>query len=362
MKNEESPTIAKQTTSLVTGGAGFIGSHVAEYLVSMGHQVVVLDDLSGGYEENVPTGAAFVKGSILDHGLIDSLFRKYRFDYVYHFAAYAAEGLSHFIKRFNYNNNVIGSVNLINAAINYQVKTFVFTSSIAVYGAGQTPTTEEMIPVPEDSYGIAKLSIEQELRVSHEMFGLNYVIFRPHNVYGERQNIGDRYRNVVGIFMNQILNGQPMTIFGDGEQERAFTHINDVAPVIAESINFPAALNEIFNVGADVPFTVNYLSKVVSAAMDAECHVEHLDARNEVKYAFSDHSKAERAFGQRKKTSLEEGIRSMTEWVKENGARTSPVFKDIEVFKNLPPSWAKAALGETSTPQPPVPVETLVGS
>ena len=304
MKNEESPAIAKKTTSLVTGGAGFIGSHVAESLVKLGHQVVVLDDLSGGYEENVPKGAAFVKGSILDHELIDSLFRKHRFDYIYHFAAYAAEGLSHFIKRFNYNNNVIGSVNLINAAINYQVKTFVFTSSIAVYGAGQTPMTEEMIPVPEDSYGIAKLSIEQELRVSHEMFGLNYVIFRPHNVYGERQNIGDRYRNVVGIFMNQILNGQPMTIFGDGEQERAFTHINDVAPVIAESINFPAALNEIFNVGADVPFTVNYLSKVVSTAMDAECNVEHLEPRNEVKYAFSDHSKAERAFGKRKKTSL----------------------------------------------------------
>jgi UDP-glucose 4-epimerase len=348
MKNKESQAGAKDATSLVTGGAGFIGSHVAEYLIKMGHQVVVLDDLSGGYEENVPNGAVFVEGSILDDGLIDSLFRKYKFDYIYHFAAYAAEGLSHFIKRFNYNNNVIGSVNLINAAINYQVKTFVFTSSIAVYGAGQTPMTEGMIPVPEDSYGIAKLSIEQELRVSHEMFGLDYVIFRPHNVYGERQNIGDRYRNVVGIFMNQILNEQPMTIFGDGEQERAFTHISDVAPVIAESINFPEARNEIFNVGADVPFTVNYLSKVVSVAMAAECDVEYLEPRNEVKYAFSDHSKAERVFGERKKTSLEDGIRIMAAWVKDNGARTSPVFKDIEIHKNLPPSWAQAALGEAA--------------
>lgn len=346
MKNKESQASAKDATSLVTGGAGFIGSHVAEYLIKMGHQVVVLDDLSGGYEENVPEGAVFVEGSILDHSLIDSLFHKYKLDYIYHFAAYAAEGLSHFIKRFNYNNNVIGSVNLINAAINYQVKTFVFTSSIAVYGAAQTPMTEGMIPVPEDSYGIAKLSIEQELRVSHEMFGLNYVIFRPHNVYGERQNIGDRYRNVVGIFMNQILCGQPMTIFGDGEQERAFTHINDVAPVIADSINFPAALNEVFNVGADVPFTVNYLSKVVSAAMGAECTVKHLDPRNEVKYAFSDHSKAERAFGKRKKTSLEDGVRTMAAWVKDNGVRTSPVFKDIEILKNLPPSWAQGALSE----------------
>jgi len=344
MKNEELLRIARTGTSLVTGGAGFIGSHVAEYLLRMGHEVVVLDDLSGGYRENVSSGATFVAGSILDHALIQGLFEKYNFDYVYHFAAYAAEGLSHFIKRFNYNNNVIGSVNLINAAVNRQVKAFVFTSSIAVYGAGQTPMTEEMIPVPEDSYGIAKLCIEQELRVSHEMFGLDYVIFRPHNVYGERQNIGDRYRNVVGIFMNQILNGQPMTIFGDGEQERAFTHIDDVAPIIAESINFPGARNQIFNVGADVPVSVNYLAKVVAAAMGADCKVIHLEPRNEVKLAFSDHSKAELVFGKREKTSLEEGIRKMIVWVRAHGARISCVFKDIEILKNLPPSWARAEL------------------
>src|ERR1700689_2348541 len=228
-------------TSLVTGGAGFMGSHVAETLLSMGHAVVVLDDLSGGFRGNVPGGAVFVEGSILDHDLIDRLFINHSFDYVYHLAAYAAEGLSHFIKRFNYNNNLIGSVNLVNSSVNHNVKCFVFTSSIAVYGAGQSPMSEDMSPVPEDSYGISKLAVEQELRVSHEMFALDYIIFRPHNVYGERQNIGDRYRNVVGIFMNQILRGEPMTIFGDGTQIRAFTHIDDVAPIIAGSVNVPAA-------------------------------------------------------------------------------------------------------------------------
>src|SRR6267143_3710438 len=187
--------------SLVTGGAGFIGSHVAEHLVRMGHRVVAFDDLSGSFADNVPKGTTFIEGSILDHELIDTLFKEHGFNYVYHLAAYAAEGLSHFIKRFNYSNNVIGSVNLINAAVNHNVKCFVFTSSIAVYGAGQTPMTESMTPLPEDSYGIAKLAVEKELKISHEMFGLDYVIFRPHNVYGERQNIGDRYRNVVGIFM-----------------------------------------------------------------------------------------------------------------------------------------------------------------
>jgi UDP-glucose 4-epimerase len=328
-------------TSLVTGGAGFMGSHVADHLLEMGHEVVVLDDLSGGFRENVPQRATFVRGSIMDHELINQLFGRHRFDYVYHLAAYAAEGLSHFIKRFNYNNNLIGSVNLMNASINNQVKCFVFTSSIAVYGAGQSPMSEDMTPVPEDSYGIAKLAVEQELRVSHEMFGLEYVIFRPHNVYGERQNIGDRYRNVVGIFMNQLLRGEPMTIFGDGSQQRAFTHIDDVAPTIAGSVDVPAARNRIFNIGADTPHTVNELAQLVAEAMGCECRVDHLEARNEVKIAFSDHSQAERFFGKRAKTPLRDGIHSMAEWVRVHGAKESSIFEGIEVTNKMPPSWAR---------------------
>jgi UDP-glucose 4-epimerase len=328
--------------SLVTGGAGFMGSHVAEHLLRDGHQVVVLDDLSGGFIDNVPNGATFVKGSILDHDLINQLFRKHSFTYVYHLAAYAAEGLSHFIKRFNYNNNLIGSVNLINACVNCGVKCLVFTSSIAVYGAGQAPMTEDMAPAPEDSYGIAKLAVEQELKVSHEMFGLDYIIFRPHNVYGERQNIGDRYRNVVGIFMNQILRGEPMTIFGDGTQIRAFTHIDDIAPIIASSVDIPAAWNQIFNVGADVPYAVNDLASIVAEAMGAEHRVARLDPRNEVKVAFSDHLKAQHVFGKKPQTPLATGIRAMAAWVKANGARESSIFEDIEVRKKMPASWARS--------------------
>lgn len=330
-------------TSLVTGGAGFIGSHVADRLLELGHKVVVLDDLSGGFEENVPSDAIFAKGSILDYELIDRLFERYNFTYVYHLAAYAAEGLSHFIKRFNYENNLIGSVNLINASVNSGVKCFVFTSSIAVYGSGQTPLTESMTPVPEDSYGISKVAVEQELKITHEMFGLDYVIFRPHNVYGERQNIGDRYRNVVGIFMNQLLKGEPMTIFGDGTQQRAFTHIDDISPIIASCVDNPAAQNQIFNVGADVPYTVNDLARITADAMSKPCNVTHLDPRNEVKIAFSDHSRAEQVFGARPKTSLESGVRAMAEWVKAHGARESSIFENIEITKNMPPSWARVA-------------------
>ncbi|OUC06357.1 UDP-glucose 4-epimerase, partial [Litorilinea aerophila] len=200
---------------LVTGGAGFIGSHVAEALVNAGYDVVVLDDLSGGFVDNLVPGVRFIQGSITDVQLVEELFAQERFDYVFHLAAYAAEGLSHFIKRFNYTNNLMGSINLINAAINTDVKCFVFTSSIAVYGTSpELPMTEETPAHPEDPYGIAKLAVEQELAICKEMFDLNYIIFRPHNVYGERQNIGDKYRNVVGIFMNQILQGKPMTVFG----------------------------------------------------------------------------------------------------------------------------------------------------
>jgi UDP-glucose 4-epimerase len=316
-----------------------MGSHVAEHLLNLGHQVVVLDDLSGGFAENVPTGAEFIQGSILDVDLIDTLFRKYRFDYVFHLAAYAAEGLSHFIKRFNYNNNLIGSVNLINAAVNYDIRCFIFTSSIAVYGAGQVPMTEAMVPAPEDSYGISKYAVEMELKSSHDIFGLDYVIFRPHNVYGERQNIGDKYRNVVGIFMNQILQGQPMTIFGDGEQTRAFSYIGDVAPVIAASAANNNARNQIFNVGADQPYSVNHLAEIVAEAMGATPAVRHLEARQEVIHAFSDHTRVAQAFNYSPQTNLEEGVRHMAAWVKTHGARVSQEFGNIEITRNLPPSW-----------------------
>lgn len=325
---------------LVTGGAGFIGSHVAEVLINRNSQVTILDDLSGGFRENIVPGAEFIQGSITDNELITCLFKEKQFDYVFHLAAYAAEGLSHFIKRFNYENNLIGSINLINASINTGVKCFVFTSSIAVYGASpELPMTEDTQPHPEDPYGIAKLAVEQELRVCKEMFDLNYIIFRPHNVYGERQNIGDKYRNVVGIFMNQALQNLPMTIFGDGEQKRAFSYIADVAPIIAQSVETPDAYNQIFNVGADTPYTVNELAKTVALAMGVEPQIKHLPARNEVKYAYSSHNKVQSFFGTPQLLSLEEGVSKMAAWVKAYGARKSQKFEGVEVTKNFPIAW-----------------------
>src|SRR3989344_2080822 len=149
--------VGKKPVSLVTGGAGFIGSHVAEHLLKLGHEVVVLDDLSGGFRENVPKGVEFVKGSVTNKEMVEHFFDKHKFDYVFHLGAYAAEGLSHFIRGFNYTYNLVGSMILINAAANHNVKCFVFTSSIAVYGKNQLPMREDLIPQPEDPYGIAKL-------------------------------------------------------------------------------------------------------------------------------------------------------------------------------------------------------------
>jgi UDP-glucose 4-epimerase len=324
---------------LVTGAAGFIGSHVAEILAADGYEVVGLDDLSGGFMDNIPQKIHFCQGSVLDTSLLTDLFRRYRFEYVFHLAAYAAEGLSHFIRRFNYTNNVVGSMTVLNEAIKAEVKCFVFTSSIAVYGPGQTPMREEDKPEPEDPYGIAKYAVELDLHAARRMFGLNSIIFRPHNVYGERQHIGDRYRNVIGIFMNQLLRGEPMSIFGDGTQTRAFSYIGDVAPLIARSITIPAAYNETFNIGADQPISVNELASLVAQAMNMPRRVNYLPARKEVLHAFADHSKVARVFGNRAHCPIAEGLARMAEWVKQLGPRLPSRFDNIEVEKNLPPNW-----------------------
>jgi len=329
--------------SLVTGGAGFIGAHVTNELIKLGHSVVVLDDLSGGFEDNINPQAIFVKGSVTDQRLVKKLFEEHKFDYVYHLAAYAAEGLSHFIRKFNYENNLIGSINLINESIKNKIKCFVFTSSIAVYGAGQLPMSEDTIPQPEDPYGISKYAVELDLKTAHEMFGLNFVVFRPHNVYGEYQNVGDRYRNVIGIFMNQLMQGNPLTIFGDGSQTRAFSYISDVAPYIAKSVDIPAAYNQVFNIGGDKEYSVKELAGTVMKVLGKEQPIRYLTARNEVLHAYSDHTKAKKIFGIKDNdfVDLETGVGKMAKWALDAGPRKTPRFTNIEIFEKLPAIWTE---------------------
>ena len=324
---------------LVTGVAGFIGSHIAERLIQRGHEVVGLDDLSGGFTDNVPKGTVFVQGTVLDAALLSRLFAEHRITHVFHLAAYAAEGLSHFIRAFNYTNNVVGSMNVLNEAVKAEVRCFVFTSSIAVYGAGQTPMRESLRPEPEDPYGIAKYAVELDLQAARHMFGIESIVFRPHNVYGERQHIGDRYRNVIGIFMNQLMRDEPMSIFGDGTQTRAFSYIGDVAPLIADAIDVPAAFNQTFNIGADESTTVNELAERVAKAMGEKPRIKHLEARKEVLHAVADHSKVVEVFGYRPRWSLDQGLKQMAEWALSVGPREPSRRADVEVARNLPASW-----------------------
>jgi UDP-glucose 4-epimerase len=167
------------------------------------------------------------------------------------------------------------------------------------------------------------------------------VIVRPHNVFGERQNIADKYRNVIGIFMNQVLQGQSMTIFGDGLQTRAFSYIDDVAPYIARAPMIESAINQVFNIGADTPCTILELAQAVAAAFGIPCSVEHLPPRKEVIHAFSDHSKARAVFKPTTPVRLRDGISRMAEWVKWKGAARAVEFENIEIHKILPQSWRK---------------------
>ena len=241
-------TTIMKSKVLVTGVAGFIGAHVAGECLRQGFAVTGVDDLSGGFVENVPAGVRFVRASVTDDREMERLFAAEKFDYVFHLGAYAAEGLSHFIRRFNYETNLGGSISLINAAIRHEIKCFFFTSSIAVYGRNQLPMLEELTPQPEDPYGVSKYAVELDLRAAHEMFGLNSVVFRPHNVYGELQNIADKYRNVIGIFMNQLLQGKPMSIFGDGRQTRDFVSVHDVARANLLAATLPRLESGVVNI------------------------------------------------------------------------------------------------------------------
>jgi UDP-glucose 4-epimerase len=325
--------------SLVTGGAGFIGAHLVRELLDRGHRVVVLDDLSGGFRDNVDARSRFVEGSVTDAARVEALFADQRFDHVFHLAAYAAEGLSHFVRRFNYTNNLIGSINLVNQSVLHGVRRFVFTSSIAVYGSGPLPLRESQVPRPEDPYGIAKLAVEQDLEAAHALFGLDYTVFRPHNVYGEYQNLGDRYRNVVGIFMNQVMSGRPLSVFGDGEQTRAFSYVGDVVPAMARCVELDAARNQVFNVGGDQPYSVNQLAEAVLEVTGSGEEIAHLPARNEVAHAYSDHTKFRSTFGAGRSTELREGLERMWRWAQRAGARRTKPFAAIEIERNLPEFW-----------------------
>lgn len=320
---------------LVTGAAGFIGSHVADHCLAMGMDVVATDDLSVGYIENVPKATTWRQGDIADEAFVQSLWAGGPFTYVYHMAAYATQALSHFARRHNYLVNVVGSMHLINEAIRHRCQCFVFASSAAVYGRDQIPMREDMEPHPDDPYGVAKLTVETDLKLARRKFGLNSVSFRPHNVYGERQNLAPRDKNVVAVFLNQCLLGRPMTIWGEGNQIRAFSHVDDLAPLIARSPTVPAAMNEAFNIGADQTHTILELAHEVAAAVGVPPNITHLPARNEIQQVAADQSKLKRVFNPPPEIDLRTGLRRMAAWAKVRGPADAPAPEKMELAADL---------------------------
>ena len=324
----------------VTGSAGLLGANYSRHLLKNGHEVVGIDNLSGGYKSFLPKedNFTFVKMNLENQKKVVELFKTHKPEVVFHFAAYAAEGLSPFISNFNYRNNLIPSVNLINECINHDAK-IIFTSSMAVYGDQRSPFTEELTPIPMDPYGIAKYSVEQDLEVASQQFDLRYNIVRPHNVLGVYQNIWDKYRNVIGIFIRRVLNGQPMIVFGDGEQTRAFSDIKYYMEPFDKLIDNHDG--ETFNIGADKYFTLNEVAKTVQ--MIGRKHgydvpIEHGESRHEVKHAYCDHTKAKNMLEFKDKTNLEQLIEDMFVWAKSEPNRKLKNM-DYEITKNIYEYW-----------------------
>jgi len=324
---------------LITGCAGLIGANFSRYLLEKGYFVIGIDNFFGGYEDFLPSSDNFIfYKRNLESDDIKDIFDLHNIDCVFHFAAYAAEGLSPFIRKFNYVNNVLASASLINECIERDIK-IIFTSSMAVYGNQPAPFTEDMVPTPIDPYGIAKFSIEQDLKCASEQFGLRYNIVRPHNVLGIYQNIWDKYRNVIGIFINKILNNEDIIIYGDGEQTRAFSNIKFYMEPFEKLIN--SFDNQIYNIGADKYFTINEVAnmvKLVASKYGYDTNITYGEFRHEVKHAYCSHEKSINQLSFNDDTNLEELIDEMFCWAAKQPFRDVKKM-DYEISKNLYSYW-----------------------
>ena len=329
-------------TVLITGVAGLLGSRMAEWILDNkpGWDVVGIDNLFGGYMENVPEGVVFYKRELSSDSLKD-IFDEHRVDYVYHMAAYAAEGLSPFMRMFNDRNNMLSTDNIINESITHGVKRLVYTSSMSVYGHGKkdgTVFTEDDTPCPIDPYGVSKYACEMNIKIAGEQHGLDWCIIRPHNIVGRNQNIWDTYRNVVGIWMWQALNKLPMTIYGDGEQTRAFSVIDDCLGPFWNAAVDVSASKQIVNVGGIVPYTINEMCEIIS---DITGHKDmvHLEPRHEVKFAVPSYQKSMYMLGYKQETDMMDGLNDMWEWARKQPKRERYRWSNYEIEKGIYEYW-----------------------
>jgi UDP-glucose 4-epimerase len=274
---------------------------------------------------------------------ISDIFEKYEFEYVFHFAAYAAEGLSPFMRKFNYSNNVISTVAIINECIAHNIKRLIYTSSMSVYGWGMKEGVrfyEEDQPMPIDPYAISKYACEMDIQVAGEQHGLDWCIIRPHNVYGIGQNIWDKYRNVLGIWMYQILNNLPISVYGDGEQTRAFSYIDDCLESFWNAAVLKEASKQIINVGGIEGYTINEAAEMLCEITGYDkSNIKHLEPRHEVKWCVPSYEKSIKLLDYKEKTTLKEGLKKMWEWAKTQPNRERYKWENYEITNGLYEYW-----------------------
>jgi UDP-glucose 4-epimerase len=329
---------------LITGVAGLIGSRLSDWIIENKPEAEVfgIDDLSGGYLENLNPKLKFIKLDISrSNNELSLAFDQIKPDYVFHFAAYAAEGLSPFIRTYNYDNNLRATASIVNECIRHDVKRLIFTSTLAVYGHGYGGIFDEsQIPKPIDPYGVAKYACEMDIQIAGEQHGLDWCIIRPHNVYGIKQNIWDKYRNVLGIWMFQHLQNEPMTIFGDGNQTRAFSYIDDSLEPLWNAAIKKEASKEIVNLGGIEEHSINSACKILQEVI-GEGEIVYKEARHEVKFSIPTYQKSIDILGFEHKTDLKDGLSNMWNWAKEQPKRERFIWPSYELDKGIYSFWKK---------------------
>ena len=326
---------------LITGVAGLLGSRLASWIIeNTNYEVIGIDDLSGGYTENIHNKVKFYKFNLNDLESLKGVFEKEKINIVYHFAAYAAEGLSPFIRKYNYDNNLITSTNLITCSIQHNVSRFVFASSMSVYGDKyKPPFNEDMKQAPIDPYAVAKYAVEMDLEIAYKQHGLNYTIVRPHNFYGINQNIWDKYRNVLGIWMYQILNKKSPTIFGDGTQMRAFSYVDDSILPFWNASQKDNCVGEIINLGGIKEHTINEACNTLIKVTGTKLKPLYLEERHEAKHAWSTWDKSVKLLDFEHKIDLEEGLTKMWEWAITQPNRERLIWENYELEKGIYEFW-----------------------
>ena len=327
---------------LITGVAGLLGSRLSQWIIENKpeYSVIGIDDLSGGYIENVHSKDQLLNINLVNKNDLTEIFEKYKPCYVFHFAAYAAEGLSPFIRNFNYQNNLIATANIVNECIRHNIERLIFTSTMAVYGQGYGGIFDEkQIPKPIDPYGVAKYACEMDIQIAGEQHGLDWCVLRPHNVYGINQNIWDKYRNVLGIWMYQHINHKPMMIYGDGNQTRAFSYIDDILCPMWNSATFPNASKQIINLGGIEEISIDNACNVLIEVVGDGAKKIYREQRREVKHAVPTWQKSIDVLEYSYKITLKEGLSRMWAWAKIQPIKNQFIWDSYELDKGIYSYW-----------------------